>query len=295
MMRRDFAVVALGMLTAGLAGAGRATAQTVIYDNTVNPSGGLSFTGLEIGDEVLPATDERAVTQLLVGVSQQGFAGTADLQARLYANDGSGGAPGTLLWESILFDDVELSGEVELIAFDVPDVEVPDIFTWTIQISDTDPVAVGVPHFHPPEVGASPDHAWFGGPGSWTKLEDIDGRPVNLMCRVVSGGTGGGLMLDVSGDCPGTVRAQWIGATPNVTLALLISPDTGSFVIPPGNPCAGTQLGLAGNGLDVVSTFGSGADGSGSRQGQAGIGACGRFLQLLELGSCATSNVDQIP
>src|SRR5205823_186007 len=103
-----------------------------LYDNTTNASDVLSFTALQSGDEVHLAISQQRVTQLLIGLSQQREAGTTDLQARLYANDGPEGAPGSLLWESQVMDDVRLSGAIELFPFDVPQVKVPDVFTWTI-------------------------------------------------------------------------------------------------------------------------------------------------------------------
>ena len=156
----------------------------VIYDNTTTPLGSTSFTALPIGDEVNAAGSERIVSLLQVGVTQQGFAGTADLQAWLYANDGPGGQPGTMLWQSAILNNVPLTGGNDLIAFPVPLVQVPNTFTWAVQISDTTPVAVGLPHFHPPTVGSSPDYAWFGGPGSWTRLPGPPAR--DLMARVTA-------------------------------------------------------------------------------------------------------------
>lgn len=156
----------------------------VVYDNTGTFRGSRSFSQLQQGDEVNPAGISRTIVELLIGVNQQGFAGTADLQARLYANDGPGGEPGTMLWESALMDDVPLSGGDDLVSFTVPGIEVPDPFTWTIQISDTSPVAAGLPHYGPPSVGGSPDYAWFGAPGSWTKL-DLQ-NPVDFMCRIIT-------------------------------------------------------------------------------------------------------------
>ena len=101
--------------------------------------------------------------------------------------------------------------------------------------------------------------------------------------------------LNVGGACPGTVTVDWSNATPNTTLGLLFALNTGSVIIPNGQPCAGTQLGLGANQLQLVNTFPSGDSGSGQRSAPAGIGACGGFLQLIVAGSCATSNVDQIP
>ena len=104
---------------------------------------------------------------------------------------------------------------------------------------------------------------------------------------------GGGPTIRVGGSCPGTVTVDYSGFTPSTTVGVIYANSTGSFVIP-GGPCAGTQLGLSSSGLQLVNTFNSGS-GSGQVQGQAGVGACGGFLQLIEAGSCATSNVGQIP
>ena len=114
--------------------------------------------------------EKKLVNDLEIGVNHQGVAGTANLQAFLYKNNGAGGAPGTLLRSSALMTNVALTGGNDLISFAVPNVLVPNIFTWTIQISSTQPVAAGLPVFDPPTVGGIL-HGWFGGPGSWTNLD----------------------------------------------------------------------------------------------------------------------------
>ena len=62
----------------------------------------------------------------------------------------------------------------------------------------------------------------------------------------------------------------------------------------PGGVCQGTVLGLAGN-VRLVNTIGTGANGSGSVNGQAGTAACGGRLQLIETPSCNTTNVANVP
>lgn len=175
-----------------------AIAQTVVYDNTTTNTFVTSFTGAELGDEVTLAGSERTITLLEIGVTMQGFAGTGDVRARIYANDGSSGQPGSMLWDSGLFTGVAFSGAVELLAFDVPGVVVPDTITWTLQVSNTTPVAVGQPHFHPPTVGTSVEHAWFGGPGSWTMLNPFP--PTDLMARITAEGEGSDCPADLNGD-----------------------------------------------------------------------------------------------
>jgi len=109
---------------------------------------------------------------------------------------------------------------------------------------------------------------------------------------------GGGYILTVTGSCPGSVTIGWSGAAPRQSQGLLFARGRGSQVIPPGNPCAGTVLGLNANQLRLVDPpgfFSSGNSGSGSFNGQATQGACGGFLQLIQGGSCLLSNVAPVP
>lgn len=275
--------------------AAHAATADVIYDNTTSGSQTRSFTQLQIGDEVQAAGTLRTVTELHIGVSMQGQAGTADLQPRLYANDGLNGLPGTLIWEGAVRNDVPLTGGDDLIQFNVPHIEVPDTFTWTIQISDTRPVAAGLPHYNPPGVGSSPDYAWFGNGSTWTKLTDPNGRPINFMARVIAAAPSR-ITLAVSAQCPGGggIIVEWGGASPNGQVALLFARSAGNFVIPNNRPCAGTVLGLSSNQLQVAFTGGAGQGGSRMIQGNIGPGACGGFLQLLDLTTCGTSNTAEI-
>lgn len=107
---------------------------------------------------------------------------------------------------------------------------------------------------------------------------------------------GGGYQLTVSGQCPGAVTVSWSGADPGSQQALVIGQNVGQTTIPNNQPCPGTVLGIQGQ-VQLVSPpgfFGTG-NGSGSINGNAGAGACGRHLQLVHGGTCVTSNVEQIP
>jgi hypothetical protein len=144
----------------------------IIDDNSTNAfAGGRSFTALQIGDEVTAGGTARHVSELQIGVNSQGVPATASsLQAFLYANDGTGGAPGTLLWQSAVKTNVALTGGSDLIAFAVPNVIVPRTFTWAMQIGSATPVAAGLPMFGAPTTGSFVE-GWFGGPGLWDPLE----------------------------------------------------------------------------------------------------------------------------
>lgn len=107
----------------------------------------------------------------------------------------------------------------------------------------------------------------------------------------------GGYTLRVSGACPGRLTIEWSGAAPRQQQGLLFASGRGSQRIPNGQPCAGTVLGLNAQNLRLVSPpgfFSTGNNGSGSISGQAAPGACGGYLQLIQGGSCITSNVAQI-
>ncbi len=103
----------------------------------------------------------------------------------------------------------------------------------------------------------------------------------------------GGYRLSVRGTCPGTVTVEWNGATPSTQQGLVFGQSEGSTTIPNG-ACQGTMLGIQGQ-VRLVNSFGTGPNGSGNVSGNAGTSACGHFLQLIEVPSCSTSNVDNIP
>jgi hypothetical protein len=176
-LRPILAIVAL--LLAGVWSEGHAG---TIYDNTTTQQGSFAFTALQLGSEVHAAGTDRIVTDLFIGLYQQHEAGTGDLQARLYANDGMGGKPGTLLWEGPLLKGVQFTGGLDLIDFSVPMVLVPDTFTWTVQISNTSPVAVGRPGFDPPTIGSSPTN-WQGDGTTWGQ---VPGSPYEARIEAVS-------------------------------------------------------------------------------------------------------------
>lgn len=105
-------------------------------------------------------------------------------------------------------------------------------------------------------------------------------------------------ILTVSATCPngGPIQVGWSNATPNNQVAILFAYGQGAFRIPQGRPCAGVQLGLSANGIMLVqnTTFGSGANGSRTLFSNASSNACGGFLQLLDIATCRTSNVERI-
>jgi len=105
-----------------------------------------------------------------------------------------------------------------------------------------------------------------------------------------------GPRLSVDATCPsgGPIRIEWTGASPGGQIALIFARNTGSFTVPNNFPCAGTQLGLGSSQIQLAFQGGAGANGSRILNTTAGPGACGGYLQLLDLTTCGTSNVARV-
>jgi len=107
---------------------------------------------------------------------------------------------------------------------------------------------------------------------------------------------GGGPLLAILATCPsgGPIRIEWSGATPGGQVALIFARNTGSFIIPSNMPCAGTQLALGSDQIQLAWEGSAGPSGSRTLNATAGPAACGGHLQLLDLSPCATSNLVRI-
>ncbi len=154
---------------------------SIVYDNTTTSEQSywplsVNFTPpftpgfYEGGDQITLSGTERYVTNIVI-LAAGGPSGTVDAEVRLYKNDGIGGTPGTLLWDSGIFDDLafQSSPTYNSYAFDVPYVLVPDTFTWTVQFTDLQTVySMGPRFFDPPTVGSSDDFVWVD-VGGWSK------------------------------------------------------------------------------------------------------------------------------
>jgi hypothetical protein len=50
------------------------------------------------------------------------------------------------------------------------DILLPDVVTWTVEITNSNPIAVGLPHVVPPAAVGQHLAAWFGSPSiGWTR------------------------------------------------------------------------------------------------------------------------------
>ncbi len=93
----------------------------------------------------------------------------------------------------------------------------------------------------------------------------------------------------VSGVCPGRITLEWSGATPHRRQGIVFSRYQGQSVIPEG-ACKGTTLGISQPTLvRVIGTDG----GSGALNVLTQL--CAGYVQLVESGTCRTSNVARVP
>lgn len=120
--------------------------------------------------------------------------------------------------------------------------------------------------------------------------------PFELTGKIISGGGCeiAQYTLAIDGTCPGTVRLSWENAAPQTQQGIIYGRRLGSTTIPPGSNCQGTVLGIEGS-VRLVNIINTGPTGNGTVSGQTNSGACHGYLQLVESGSCRTSNVAQLP
>jgi hypothetical protein len=109
----------------------------------------------------------RRIVRLSWLVDSQDTEIATGIEVRIYANDGPGGAPDTLLWESGLLTGIHVSATDSFLDVAVPEITVPDIVTVTSRILDSAPVALGRRDGGPPIVG-SINASWVeSAPGQW--------------------------------------------------------------------------------------------------------------------------------
>lgn len=101
---------------------------------------------------------------------------------------------------------------------------------------------------------------------------------------------------DCASGSGGELEVRWFQATPDrrARVAILYGRRTGGFIIPNGNPCAGTALGLGAQDLQVAFTGSAGQFGAGRVKTNIPRAACGGYLQLVDIARCEVSNVVRI-
>lgn len=99
--------------------------------------------------------------------------------------------------------------------------------------------------------------------------------------------------LAVYGTCPGPLTIEVDGATPSGRVVVMTANGPGSAVLP-GGPCAGAAIGLSPAGLSVRASATANAAGRARLVANVPAAACSLSLQVLDRGSCTTSEVDEL-
>ena len=140
---------------------------TVVYDNTSTEIGAFNGGLFEYGDELTLAPGPRTVSEFRFRYAGNfGQDGDETVRIRFYANDGSGGEPGTQLYDSGTMSIAPVDTIVTLSGLSTV---VPDVFTWTWQFAGIDigPESVLNRIYHPPTVGSSDTLFWRFFNGGW--------------------------------------------------------------------------------------------------------------------------------
>lgn len=156
-----------------------ATAQTIIYDNTTHSLDNnmpllpeWRDDSAEAGDDIWLGGTDRIVTQLKLIFTYRGtIPGTFDARIRFRGVDEIEQTPGDAFYESDLILGLPTVEGFNVYTFEIPHIEVPDHFVWTIQAYNRQGSVgeLGPSYFNPATVGFSDDFFWLSDMGSeWT-------------------------------------------------------------------------------------------------------------------------------
>lgn len=191
---------AIGLTAFALAASHAAlAAPIVVYDNTATATTGswapYGFRGFwhfspdPIGDQItLLAGTDRTITEFHLLLSSTAETTLSSLTLSFYKNDGldsnlNPGAPGTQLWTTTV-NDVLVNGPITVV-FGVPNVIVPDTFTW---MAGAESDVAGLATYNSPTIGSSDDTYWDRDSfdGEWYR-QWLAGDPVaNFGARVLA-------------------------------------------------------------------------------------------------------------
>lgn len=146
----------------------RAAPGEVVFDNTINTSGAVFGPGCcQVGNEITLAGNAREIIELSWMVYSQNLDIVGGIETQIYSNNGPGGSPGTLLWQSGPLTGISISAADTFIDIAVPNIPVPETITVTSRILDSTPVALGRVYGGSPIEG-SVNTSWIEqAPGVW--------------------------------------------------------------------------------------------------------------------------------
>jgi hypothetical protein len=160
--------VAAMFAAAALLGETRFTSAEIVYDNSTDPSGFDYESPNEYGDQVILAGTARVVTEIQIEYyASYTPRGNELARVRFYANTGpfwQGNPDYPTPAATPLYEETFAPGQgYKTAIISVPNILVPDTFTWTIQflgIAQSDTDVAGLLFYSTPTVGQSFDDFW---------------------------------------------------------------------------------------------------------------------------------------
>jgi len=153
----------------------------VVYDNLTAPISAFTGVTLEMGDEVTLGGTARHLTSFTLPLTTSALEpGTAQLAFRLYANTAQGGWPGITLYSTSAFTVTYAPGVTQLNTLALPEVLVPDTFTWTIRPLSSTGELPDLQWYDPPTVGSSADFTWQRWVNEWRRVDALDPQVDNF-------------------------------------------------------------------------------------------------------------------
>lgn len=123
---------------------------------------------------------------------------------------------------------------------------------------------------------------------------DVAGTSEGVGALDVSLNTTCNLKLKQIGTCNSLVDFEISGATPLGNVLVVIGHNYGSFVVPPGKPCAGAVLDLDPVNIRLAGVGVADANGEINVSFWAGPSCCGQIMQVIDQTTCKVSNTDML-
>ena len=214
----------------------------VVFDNTTSPTGQVNallangeINSFEHGSTVTLASYERIVNSFTVRMRILGAGpATFTMRIRFYRNDGPAGVPGSLLWDSGAMNKVIDSGAELPYTFAVPNVRIPNAFTWSVQVSNRqiNMSQMGPAEHNPPSVGSSPFGFWRNDSLNIPNWQFVNQNEPPFSARVSAEPIPGDVNHDATVNILDllTVVSQW-GACPQCTPAACPSDVNGDCTV----------------------------------------------------------------
>jgi hypothetical protein len=168
-----------------------AYAQTTVYDNTATSLeiniDGASFA---MGNQVVLGGSNRIVVELAVVVHTEGDApATLGLEPYLLGSESDPTPFGGEIWHGSIHPETVNPGVETLARIPIPQIEVPDEFTWAIRfwLLEGEPTSVGFVSFYPPALGSVPEFGFWRqstGPNPWV-YQGSNVRPFGARIKAV--------------------------------------------------------------------------------------------------------------